>query len=76
MYVARSSSMMAGGVLNTGGNLGGLVNLPLVGYLSNGGHWTAAFVIGTGFAFLSAALWLCVDADRALPGVTVTASEP
>lgn len=76
MYVARSASMMAGGVLNTGGNLGGLIGLPLVGLLSNGGHWTTAFVIGTVFAFLSAALWLCVDADRGLSGVTVTASEP
>jgi ACS family glucarate transporter-like MFS transporter len=64
MFVARSDTMSATGVLNTGGNLGGLIGIPIVAYLSGGGHWTAAFVIGTVFAVLGAVMWLGIDADK------------
>jgi len=64
MYVARSESMTATGILNTGGNAGGLVGIPIVAYLSGHGAWTAAFVIGALFAVFSAAIWLGVDATR------------
>jgi ACS family glucarate transporter-like MFS transporter len=64
MYVARSDSMSATGILNTGGNLGGLIGIPIVAYLSGRGDWTAAFVIGTGFAMASAAAWMGVDTTR------------
>ncbi|HEX9140361.1 MAG TPA: MFS transporter [Steroidobacteraceae bacterium] len=64
MFVARSDTMSATGVLNTGGNLGGLIGIPIVAYLSGGGHWTAAFVIGTVFALAGAVMWLGIDADK------------
>ena len=64
MYIARSDTMSATGVLNTGGNIGGLIGIPIVAYLSGGGHWTAAFVIGTASAILAAVLWMGIDADK------------
>jgi ACS family glucarate transporter-like MFS transporter len=64
MFVARSDTMSATGVLNTGGNIGGLIGIPIVAYLSGGGHWTTAFVIGTVFAILGAVMWLGIDADE------------
>jgi ACS family glucarate transporter-like MFS transporter len=64
MHVGRADSMAAGGLLNTGGNLGGLICTPIVGYLSEHHSWTLAFLIGTAFATVSAALWLVVDPTR------------
>jgi MFS transporter, ACS family, glucarate transporter len=64
MYVARSDTMSATGILNTGGNLGGVIGIPIVAYLSGHGAWTAAFVIGTGAALLATAAWIGVDATR------------
>ena len=66
MYIARSDTMSATGVLNTGGNVGGLIGIPIVAYLSGGGHWTAAFVIGTVLALLGAVLWMGIDADKTI----------
>jgi ACS family glucarate transporter-like MFS transporter len=62
--VGEEDTMMATAILNTGGNIGGVIGTPLVAYLSGGGHWTAAFLTGTGLAFASALLWLGVDAGR------------
>ena len=64
MFIARADSMTATGVLNTGGNIGGLIGIPIVAYLSGQGAWTAAFVIGTVFALVGAACWLGIDASR------------
>lgn len=64
MFVARTDTMSATGVLNTGGNVGGLIGIPIVAYLSGHGAWTAAFVIGTVFALIGAAAWLGIDATR------------
>jgi MFS transporter, ACS family, glucarate transporter len=64
MYVARSDTMSATGILNTGGNLGGVIGIPIVAYLSGHGAWTAAFVIGAGFALLATAAWFGVDPTR------------
>ena len=58
--------MSATGLLNTGGNLGGLFATPVVAWLSGQHQWTAAFVIGTVLAMLSAILWLGVDPTRHL----------
>ncbi|MGO9933588.1 MAG: MFS transporter, partial [Steroidobacteraceae bacterium] len=33
-YVAKADTMAATGVMNTGGNLGGIIGVPIVGYLS------------------------------------------
>ena len=64
MHVGRADAMAAGGLLNTGGNAGGLVATPIVAYLSGHHAWTPAFLIGTGFALASAAGWLLVDPTR------------
>jgi ACS family glucarate transporter-like MFS transporter len=66
MHVARGDTMSATGLLNTGGNVGGLIATPIVAYLSGQHSWTAAFVIGSAFAFASAAAWLLVDPTRHL----------
>ena len=64
MQVARADSMPGWGVINTGGNLGGVVCYPILGYLSGRGEWHAAFAIGSAFCLLAAALWLFVRADQ------------
>jgi ACS family glucarate transporter-like MFS transporter len=64
MHVGRADSMAAGGLLNTGGNAGGLIATPIVAYLSGRHAWTTAFLIGTAFAVVSAAAWLLVDPTR------------
>jgi MFS transporter, ACS family, glucarate transporter len=63
MFVARADTMSATGVLNTGGNAGGLIGIPLVAYLSGHGHWTTAFVIGAIFSVVGAVAWLGIDAE-------------
>lgn len=64
MAVARNDSMASGGVLNTGGNLGGIIGIPVVAYLSGRHAWGAAFTIGSACAIAAALLWLGVDAGR------------
>jgi len=64
MFVARADTMSATGVLNTGGNLGGLIGIPIVAYLSGHGQWSLAFIIGAVFSVLGAVAWLGIDADQ------------
>jgi ACS family glucarate transporter-like MFS transporter len=64
MFVARQDTMTAGGILNTGGNIGGLIGIPIVAYLSGHGAWTTAFVIGTLFALVGAVCWLGIDTTQ------------
>jgi len=64
MHVARTDSMAASGILNTGGNVGGLIGIPIVGYLARHHASTSAFLLGTALALLSAAAWLFVDPQR------------
>jgi ACS family glucarate transporter-like MFS transporter len=64
MLVARADCMSASGVLNTGGNVGGIVGIPIVAYLSGGGHWSAAFALGAAFALIAMLLWFGIDTDR------------
>jgi sugar phosphate permease len=64
MRVCPADSMAATGVLNTGGNLGGIVATPIVAALSADGRWALAFITGAGFALASAALWLWIDVTR------------
>jgi ACS family glucarate transporter-like MFS transporter len=62
--VARGDTMAATGLLNTGGNLGGVVGIPIVAYLSGHESWTTAFATGTAFSLIAAGTWLLVSADR------------
>ncbi|MBV8397492.1 MAG: MFS transporter [Acetobacteraceae bacterium] len=64
MFVGRADTMSASGVLNTGGNGGGLIGIPIVAYLSGHGHWTTAFVIGAIFSLIGAVAWLGIDAEQ------------
>ncbi len=64
MTVGRRDSMAVGGVLNTGGNLAGIIGVPVIAYLSGAHHWRAAFLIGAASAVASALLWLAVDVER------------
>ena len=64
MTVGGGDTMAVSGFMNTGGNLGGIVGIPLIAYLSGHQDWHAAFLVGTGFAFVSAAAWLGIDAGR------------
>jgi sugar phosphate permease len=65
MRSARADTMAATGVLNTGANIGGVVGIPIVAYLSGHHAWNAAFVTGLVFALVAAGLWFFVDPARA-----------
>ncbi len=64
MHVAGTDSMVATGLLNTGGNLGGILGTPIVAALSARHGWTAALLTGSACSILSAALWLWIDPSR------------
>ena len=70
MHVGRGDAMAASGLLNTGGNAGGLIATPIVAYLSGHHAWTAAFLIGAVFAVVAAVTWLLVDPSREQPART------
>src|SRR6185312_2384192 len=66
MRMAQADTMAATGILNTGGNAGGWIGIPIVDYLSGQGHWQAPFLIGFVCAVAAAFGWLWVDADKPL----------
>lgn len=68
MRIATADSMAATGVLNSGGNLGGIIGIPIVAYLSGHHAWNMAFITGFGFAVVAAALWLRVKPDAGAVG--------
>jgi sugar phosphate permease len=61
MTVGRGDTMAVCGFMNTGGNLGGIVSIPIVAYFSGRHLWSVAFLVGAGFALLSALAWLGID---------------
>jgi MFS family permease len=64
MRLAPTDTMAATAVLNTGGNLGGVVATPIIAALSAEHGWTAVFATGAATALVAAALWLTIDAGR------------
>jgi ACS family glucarate transporter-like MFS transporter len=64
MTVGRGETMAVSGVMNTGGNLGGIIGIPIIGYLSGEHLWRAAFVIGACFAVASAVAWLGIEVEQ------------
>lgn len=66
--IARQHTMAATAVINTGGNIGGIIATPIVAALSVRQGWTAAFVTGSTFAVVSGLLWLWIDPSRPLAG--------
>jgi ACS family glucarate transporter-like MFS transporter len=73
MTVGRGDTMSVCGFMNTGGNLGGIISIPIVAYFSGRHLWFAAFLIGAGFALISAVAWLGIDVapDAAVRGAEV-----
>jgi len=67
MSVGRGDTMAVSGFMNTGGNLGGIIGIPIVAYLSGHGRWHAAFLVGTACAIASALAWLAIDAGAQAP---------
>ena len=61
MRSAPAEVMASTAVLNTGGNLGGVVATPTIAWLSAGHHWTSVFVLGASLSVLAAALWFFID---------------
>lgn len=68
MQVARADAMAATGILNTGGNLAGIIATPIIGYLVAHHQWTVAFLLGTGMAVASGAAWFLIDPTRRIAG--------
>jgi sugar phosphate permease len=64
MVVGRGDTMAVSGVMNTGGNLGGIIGIPIVGYLSGEHLWGTAFLIGAGFLIASAVAWFGIAVDH------------
>jgi sugar phosphate permease len=63
-WVTRERASAGTGILNMGGNLGGMIGTYIVARLTAAHDWPAALATGVGFALASAALWLLIDADR------------
>ena len=64
MRLAPADSMAATAVLNTGGNLGGVVATPAIAALSANHQWQAIFALGAATSLGAAALWFWVDVAR------------
>jgi MFS transporter, ACS family, glucarate transporter len=64
MAVGRGDTMAVCGIMNTGGNLGGIIGIPIVGYFSGLHSWNTAFFIGVGFAIVSALTWLGIRVEE------------
>lgn len=64
MSIARADTGAATGVLNTGGNLGGVICQPVVAALVAGGAWSSAWLSGALFALTAAGLWLFVRCEK------------
>ena len=64
MRVGQSNTMAAAGVVNTGGNVGGVVGIPIVAYLTSHQSWSVAFWLGTLFSVMAATAWFGIDARR------------
>jgi ACS family glucarate transporter-like MFS transporter len=71
MRVAPNDSMAATAVLNTGGNLGGVIGTPIIGALTAvQGGWSIVFLTGVVTSLVAALLWFGLDpvrAERRLP---------
>lgn len=62
MRLAPQDTMASTAVLNTGGNLGGVVATPIIAMLSSGQSWGIVFATGAATAIAAALLWLTIDA--------------
>jgi MFS transporter, ACS family, glucarate transporter len=70
MTVGRGDTMAVSGVMNTGGNLGGIIGIPIVGYLSGEHLWHTAFVLGAVFSAACAAAWFWIEVEQPVADLT------
>ena len=63
-YVAGPYTAPACGLMNTGGNLAGIVVAPLMPYLALHFGWVVALSTGSAMALLGVLLWAFIKADR------------
>jgi len=63
-YVAGPHTAGASGVMNTGGNMPGIVVGPLIPILVQHFGWPVALVSGSMVALVGAAIWLLIRVDR------------
>jgi MFS transporter, ACS family, glucarate transporter len=64
MTVGHEDTMSVCGFMNTGGNLGGIIAIPIIAYFSGLHLWHTAFLIGAGFALVSALAWLGIEVGK------------
>jgi ACS family glucarate transporter-like MFS transporter len=64
MNVAGRHAQAATGVMNTGGNLTGVLGGLMVPVIANLLSWPAAIISGSVFAIVGALLWLFIRADE------------
>lgn len=64
MAVAGRHSQIATGVLNTGGNIPGVIGGLMVPLIAGWFGWSAAIMSGSLFALIGALLWLLIRADE------------
>ena len=68
-YVAGPYTAPACGLMNTGGNLAGIVVAPLMPYLALHFGWVVALSTGSVMAFIGLLLWAFIRADKAFTPV-------
>jgi len=68
MAVSGKHAPVATGVMNTGGNLPGIVGGMLVPMTANLLGWEAAIMTGSVFAIIGAVLWIFIRADEPMGG--------
>jgi ACS family glucarate transporter-like MFS transporter len=64
MAVSGRHAPIATGILNTGGNLPGVLGGMLVPFVAGGFGWSVAMAAGSVFAFVGAFLWLFIRVDE------------
>ena len=69
-FVAGPHTSAASGILNTGGNLPGIVSGPLIPFLAAQFGWRVALSTGSLFAVVGAVVWLFIRVDQPLAGGT------
>jgi ACS family glucarate transporter-like MFS transporter len=64
--ISRGSSGSVSGLMNTGGQFGGMLTAQLTPILALRWHWSASFYVAAAFAAAGAVAWLFVDPARTL----------
>ena len=64
--LAGSSAGSVSGVMNMGGQIGGVVTATLTPYIADRYGWTASFLVAAALCALGSAAWLLVDPEKEL----------